>query len=231
MAWATSVEKWRPLVAKHNNNLPIEFLLAWIAKESGGNPASLGAITEVGIFQIDMQDGPRYGGTLESLHRNFAAPSSQTLLRPLTDAEKVLQVTTGVAMVADYRDRSRARLAEVYANWPEGSSDFWSLVKWHHNLPAYTKPLLRDYVAANGAPPGTFDAWAAWVNGGDRPSYVSERYWNTSGTGLSKYTNGAAKVGAYGGVELPAEGTLLEQLAIPAVVVGAVVVSKGKKPV
>lgn len=200
-----SAEAWRARVRKFNvKNFPEEFLMAWIDHESGGNPASLGAATEVGIFQIDMQDGPRFGGSVETLHTNFAPYGKQTATRALTEAEKDLQVTTGLAMVAAYVDRARSHAASVGADWPMGSSDFWKLVKWQHALPAYSLPLLQLYKSANGRAPDSFDAWADWVNAlPSRPSFVSANYWNgEGGTGLSHYFANAKKVGAYGGGEL-----------------------------
>lgn len=203
MAFRMSAEAWRERVRKFNaTNIPEDFLVAWIDHESGGNPASLGAPTEVGIFQIDLQDGPRFGGTMETLHTNFAPYGSQKATRALTDAEKDLQVTTGLAMVRAYVDRAKSHASSVGADWPMGSSDFWKLVKWQHALPAYSLPLLKLFTSENGRTPTTFDEWAAWVNARPtRPSFVSERYWNTGGKGLEKYFRNAQKVGAYGGGE------------------------------
>lgn len=201
-----SSEAWRERVRKFNRKLgsdefPEDFLIAWIDHESGGNPAALGAATEVGIFQVDMQDGPRFGGSVETLHTNFAPYGKQTATRALTEAEKDLQVTTGLSMVRAYVARARSHASSVGADWPAGSSDFWKLVKWQHALPAYSLPLLRLYTDSNGGPPSTFDAWASWVNQQERPSFVDTRYWNTGGTGLQKYFRNAQKVGAYGGGE------------------------------
>jgi hypothetical protein len=202
MAFRLSAEAWRERVRKFNTSgLPEDFLIAWIDHESGGNAASLGAATEVGIFQIDMQDGPRFGGSVETLHTNFAPYGKQTATRALTEAEKDLQVTTGLAMVRAYVERARSHANSVGADWPEGSSDFWKLVKWQHALPAYSLPLLQLYKTKNGRAPDTFDGWASWVNVQERPSFVSTRYWNTGGTGLEKYFKNAQKVGAYGGGE------------------------------
>jgi len=228
MAFKSSVEAWRELVTANARGLPVEFLLAWISYESGGNPASLGAITEVGIFQIDMQDGPRFGGDVNTLHRNFAPASSGTATRALTAAEKLLQVTSGIAMVAAYRDASRTKLKAVGADWPEGSSDFWCLVKMHHGLPALPRDFLPAFKRAKGRAPDTWSEWNDWMNGltyadAKAISPVSAPYYfpdGRSGVGprkaFGRFTHNANESGKYGGVERLSSPAWIMLLAIAA---------------
>jgi hypothetical protein len=225
-----SVEKWRTLVAANAQGLPLEFLLAWMQYESGGNPAALGAITEVGLFQIDMQDGPRFGGDLDTLHRNFAPAASQTATRPLTDAEKRLQVTTGVAMVKAYRDASRTKLAAVGASWTEGSSDFWNLVKLHHGLPAIPRDFLPAFKRAKGSAPGSWSEWWAWIDSlsfaeVSNISHICAPYYFPDGRkgvgprrGFGRFRHNAEESGKYGGVELVGGLSSLVVLTMIAVV-------------
>ncbi len=202
------VEKWRPRVYKHAAGLPLDFLMAWIAMESGGNPAALGTVTEVGLFQIDMQDGPAFGGDVDSLHRNFAAATSQVATRELTEAEKELQVACGLAMVRAYEARSKAQLAAVGAAWTAGSSDFWNLVKLQHALPAIPRSFLPAFRTTNGAAPSSWRVWCDWLNGLSRDQVAAvspavARYYGSNGKkALTRFTDNAERCGQYGGVEI-----------------------------
>ena len=221
-----AVESWRSLVKENARGLPVEFLLAWMRYESGGNPAALGAITEVGLFQIDMQDGPRFGGDLNTLHRNFAPATSQTASRALTLSEQLLQVTSGVAMALAYRDASRAKLAAIGADWPEGSADFWSLVKLHHGLPAIPRYFLPAFKAAKGRAPASWSEWSAWLNSlsyGQTAAIngASAAYYFPDGPrskgprkALGRFTSSAESSGQFGGVELVAGFVSVSQLLV-----------------
>jgi len=213
VSFRASAEAWRSLVVANARGLPIDFLIAWVNYESGGNPAALGAITEVGIFQVDMQSGPQFGGDVNTLHRNFAPHASSTATRPLTAAEKLLQVTSGIAMVESYRKASRAKLSAVGADWPEGSSDFWCLVKMHHGLPALPRDFLPAFKRAHGRAPATWDEWNRWMNSlsyaeARSISPVSAPYYFPDGArgkgprkAFGRFTHNAYESGKYGGVE------------------------------
>lgn len=214
-----SVEQWRSRVRTYaaekrdalgavvRRSLPVEFLLAWMWMESAGRPEALGSQYEVGLFQINMADGPAFGGNIDTLHRNFAPATEQRLTRQLTDAEKDLQVTTGLNMVDAYRTKSESQLAAAGASWPQGSSDFWSLVKLQHALPAIPYSFLKAYRAEKGAPPPDWKTWATWLNGlsAARVSSISSavgHYYGSNGKpALTRFTSNAEKAGNYGGVE------------------------------
>ena len=166
---SNSVQAWRPLLEAHADfgdpSRDVDRLLAWIAEESCGNAGSLGSQYEVGIFQIDLEDGPAWGASVQSLHGAFtSSPTSQVLTRPLTDDEKLLQVTSGLAYVAHVRNVSQTQLASAGLTWSD--DDTWCLTKLQHGLPAIPGELLAQ--AAQNAPLGTGIGWQefrAYVQG------------------------------------------------------------------
>lgn len=202
MAFRASAEKWRPLVVANAKGLPVEFLMAWIDYESGGNPASLGSPYEVGIFQVNTVDGPAFGGDVHTLHRNFAGASSQTATRALTDAEKLLQVTSGVAMAAAYAKHAEARI-----DWPRFTPDFWAMVKLRHGLPVLTTEYVAAFKHKHGRGPADWAEYARYLDTmtkdeATRISAAGGRYWGSNGKpAFSRFTHNAWASGKYGGAE------------------------------
>ena len=142
------VESWRPLVTEMAGDIPVEVLLRWIKRESGGNPCATGAPAktgggsiENGIFQLYSPDDDHFA-TPAQLHGSFC--SGQTCIRDLTPDEARIQVASGIAQVNSLRNLARAHLKGAGAVWQEGGSDFWSLVKMEHNIPV----ACRDYLKA-----------------------------------------------------------------------------------
>jgi hypothetical protein len=140
------VESWRPLVTEMAGDIPVEVLLRWIKRESGGNPCATGAPAksgggsiENGIFQLYSPDDDRFA-TPEQLHGSFC--SGQTCIRDLTLDEARIQVSSGIAQVNSLRNLARAHLKGAGVVWQEVGSDFWSLVKMEHNVPV----VCRDYL-------------------------------------------------------------------------------------
>ena len=142
------VESWRPLVTEMAGDMPVEVLLRWIKRESGGNPCATGKIVngqsiENGLFQLYSPDDDHLA-TPAQLHGSFC--SGQTCTRDLTLDEARIQVASGLAYVRNCRDRARAQLKQAGVTWDENGKDFWSLVKMQHNLPSVPKqyiPQLR----------------------------------------------------------------------------------------
>lgn len=140
------VESWRPLVTEMAGDIPVEVLLRWIKRESGGNPCATGAPAssgggsiENGIFQLYSPDADRFA-TPAQLHGSFC--SGQTCIRDLTLEEARIQVASGIASVDSLRNLARAHLKGAGVVWEEVGSDFWSLVKMEHNVPV----VCRDYL-------------------------------------------------------------------------------------
>jgi hypothetical protein len=127
-------------------DIPVEVLLRWIKRESGGNPCATGAPAksgggsiENGIFQLYSPDDDRFA-TPAQLHGAFC--SGQTCIRDLTLEEARIQVASGIAQVNSLRNLARAHLKGAGVVWEEVGSDFWSLVKMEHNVPV----VCRDYL-------------------------------------------------------------------------------------
>lgn len=142
------VESWRPLVTEMAGDIPVEVLLRWIKRESGGNPCATGAPAksgggsiENGIFQLYSPEHDHLA-TPEQLHGSFC--SGQTCVRDLTLEEARIQVTSGIASVNALRNLARAHLKGAGVVWEEVGSDFWSLVKMEHNVPVVCKDYLKN---------------------------------------------------------------------------------------
>lgn len=154
-----TTDYWLPLFDRYASDLPRERLAAWVSEETGGFPQGLGACTEVGIFQIDLQDGPRYGGTTATLHANFcSAPCVAKRIRDLTDDEEQLQVESGAAMVREYLADSQSRLDAAGLTWSD--DDTWCFCKLHHGLPSLKYLLARAASAGQAADWPSFRSYA-----------------------------------------------------------------------
>ena len=117
---------------------------------------------EAGIAQTWHPDDDRFGATFDEL-RAACVADSQELARPLTAAEKDLQVGSLVGLVKSARDAARAQMSRAEVTWPETSSDFWKLVKLRHALPAWGSDYLVPCAKALGHPPATFAEFREWI--------------------------------------------------------------------
>lgn len=152
-----STEQWRPLVARMAGDLPVDFLMAFIDEESGGNVCSLGIPgVEAGLFQTFHPSDDRQGATFSQLR---TACSGSSLVRELTSDEAQLQVQVGMNKVRELRERARATLRAVGATWLEASTDFWKWVKLGHGLPAMQADLMRQISGSLGRAPRTWDEY------------------------------------------------------------------------
>lgn len=150
------VEHWRSLVIELAGaaGQPPEFHMAWIARESGGNPAAVGSIhatapengyaREIGLYQLYNPDEVKLTSiTPAQLRAGAAAPTgTQSLVRALTDEEERWQVQAGVDYIAKRKAAVDALLARYSADW--NATDTWRLVKLYH--------------AVSGLPPAVFAA-------------------------------------------------------------------------
>jgi len=135
-----SVEQWRGLLSKHAGDLPVNFLLAWLQRESGGNVCSFTKLRESGIFQLMPPDNTNTAGTTEAALR--PACSGQTRTRQFTPAELELQVTSGIRYVNAMRAAAKKKLAAAGVTWDERNPDFWRVVKLQHAYPGPTAGWL-----------------------------------------------------------------------------------------
>lgn len=155
-----TTDYWADLFAANASDLAWPRMRAWIAHESGGNPSALGKSYEVGIGQLDLQDGPAWGGTLDTLHGNFSAgTTSQVTVRDLTADEEQLQVTSMAAYVRHALGVSQSELAAQGLTWSD--DDLWCLVKLQHALPDLARSGIP--IAAQAGQAGDWDTYRAYL--------------------------------------------------------------------
>jgi hypothetical protein len=163
------VEAWRPLLAQYAGDIPVDFLLAWVQRESNGNVCSYTRLRESGIFQLMPPDNTNAGGTTEAALRTSCIGNTQLRLRPATPAENTLQVTSGIRYVEYARARTRAKLAAAGATWSESSPDFWMAVKLYHALPSALN-YLQTYTKIYGRPPRNWAEFTSVIPSADTRS-------------------------------------------------------------
>lgn len=150
-----SVEQWRDLIQSLGPDLPIDFVLAAMDEESGGNICSTGIPgVEAGLMQTFHPPDDRFGATFAQLRANC---SGQVQVVPMTPEHQRLQAQVAVNAIRAFRDQARARLAVVGADWSEASTDFWNFVKLGHGLPAMQTDLLQQISRALGRAPSSWN--------------------------------------------------------------------------
>lgn len=169
----SSVEAWRPLVTQLANGKPIEFLLAWLDKESGGFPCDYTYKNEAGIGQLDPSNMVSVGTNVGEQHPSPCpsialgcvykgpCPASSHAIKysDLTDDQRVKQVQPWLDYVDKCIERAQTGLAQYGYNWPDTSTSFWSMVKMGHVAPARIPVMLAQGLGCNlGNPPADWDA-------------------------------------------------------------------------
>jgi hypothetical protein len=145
-----------------------DFLRRWITIESGGNPCSVGSVAqlrrdgyarEAGLGQLyfERRDQVVFGATLPKL-RGACSSTTQDRIRPLTEEEKRIQVTSLVSMAASYLGKARALLAQVGENW--NPDEINALAKLYHALPALYRFLPGACAENAGGDWYSFKTWA-----------------------------------------------------------------------
>lgn len=185
-AFEPAVEQWRDRVSAAADDLPVDFLLAWIKRESGGNVCSYTSYGESGIFQLMPGDNMNQGGTTEARLR--PACSGQSMTRAFTSDELDEQVRSGIQYIKVMRDAARRKLAAAGVNWSEDSADFWRVVKLQHAYPGPTAAWLAGATAALGHPPATWAEMRSTISGYD--SVLNNAEW------VGGYGEGGGGVGS-----------------------------------
>lgn len=154
MSFSPQVEQWRSLLSRHGSDLSTDFLLAWIEKESGGNPCAQGIPgVEAGLFQTFHPADDRYGATFAQLR---AACSGGSQTRALSSDETMFHVKSGLNFIRDKKAAARAHFAAAGIRFSEGSPDFWTGVKQEHALPCVMAGLLPRITGVLGRPPSSW---------------------------------------------------------------------------
>jgi hypothetical protein len=220
MPFPPQVEQWRGLLRRLGPELPIDFMLAWLFKESGGNPCATGIPgVEAGIFQTFHPSDDRFGATFSQLR---AACSGGSLTRPLTADEAELQARVGVNFLRGKIAAARGHFAAGGMRPSTSSADFWIGVKQEHALPCVMGEIPR--VAARlGRPPRSWDEFRSQLmatpasgmgqgcaNFANSPSLRGLR------NRLEDTIHNAEEVGKFGGGFLGSGGGIVIKLALAA---------------
>jgi len=135
--------KLAPVLEKDRNDVPLDFLLGWIAVESNGNLRETTSLDERGYFQIH----PDESKDLRLDHQRLSVDSDYS-------------IESGIKLIDFY-----ARQAETLGI-PRTSSSFWPIVKFihaigmgsakkffadmrQHNLSPTDWPAIRNYANSN----------------------------------------------------------------------------------
>lgn len=170
-SWAAELDQVR-------GGVPLPFLLRWVQRESDGDPCSLGSIYEVGIGQLNTQDGPQFGYTREQLHPDDCA----------NNVDRAAQVGSLVAMCSAYIMQASNRLDARGLSWR--GSDVLCMAKLIHALPVLTTVYLSD--ATNKDQAKSWSDFRAYLEALPRAEAVA--LWGDIGRyyPLSRYTRNAS---------------------------------------
>ena len=178
-----SVEQWRDLVTQMAGDLPPEFLLAWIACESGGNPCSYTSMGEAGLFQLMPPDNINTAGTTVAALRAACVGNTQQRARALTDDEKYEQVRSGIQYVNAMRQVAHNKLDAAGVDWPEDSADFWRFTKLQHAYPGPSARWLANATQQLGHPPASWAEMRSTIPGGYQGVLDNAEWVGTFGEG------------------------------------------------
>jgi hypothetical protein len=153
---------WTTYLEMDRGDVPLDFLLRWIAEESGGNRCSVGSeaqlkrdgyAREAGIVQLYFESRTQrvFGVTSDDLRGGC---SLQTETRPPTEEECRAQAGSLCRMAASFWSTAKRQLESAGLEWSQ--DDQLALAKLHHGLPALGNSCLPAAAAVGQA--------SAWID-------------------------------------------------------------------
>ena len=139
MQFQPSVERHRKLVEKYAGDIPVDFLLAWMDKESNGKVDAVSPMGERGLFQVFPGDG----------EQKMLKLSDADFDKLLTSADFAVKI--GVKAANYYKNFGDKLLKKAGATWRGGS--VWKLVKLHHAVFGMPKYTILAFSRTNGRGP------------------------------------------------------------------------------
>lgn len=170
-----TAETWRPVVMALviPKRINLDFCIAWIAKESGGNPCAWGSANakgpdghprEQGIGQLyNPDDFTRFKIPSGSL-RVYCVPGSQKCSRKLTSDEILDQAKWLIELIAYCRERAGKISADNHLQW--SGKDMYKLIKLWHGLPGLVSGVSR-FTKQVGRPPSDWQEYKNLVMSGE----------------------------------------------------------------
>jgi len=120
-----------PLLDRYRGEIPLEFLLGWIAVESDGRIDVVTSLDERGFFQI---------------HPAESKDARPPLQHRLLSTDPAYSVRAGIQLVRSYADIARRRFPWI----PAGSELFWRVVKLQHAMGSGLAWKLLSQMHARG---------------------------------------------------------------------------------
>jgi len=153
----------------------VQFGLAWIGIESGGNPCAVGNRTkvippanapqEIGLWQIyNPDDFKELGVDPLELVAYCVRPkpgtvNPQKLSKVMTPEQVAKHVVVGLRMIGKKRTYAGRYLMASGVRWPTRSPDYWRMVKAVHALPVLVSSGIAAVTKKLGRAPAS---WAEY---------------------------------------------------------------------
>lgn len=203
-----SAEDWRPLAETMAGDIPVDFIIAWIDKESGGNPCSYTTnptLREVGIGQYctagDCADNLTMANTTAAAQHPIppCADGAQTYATyaSLSPSQQADQMQALVTYINAARSRVDDYLSGAGTIWLDNGEDYWKLVKMVHVAPGVIPKGLAACSGATGQPCADWNGFSSAARALGYPA---------------SWLSNANDVGMWGATDVSAVGNVVRAL-------------------